>query len=34
VEKLPTVSIIVPVKDEEKVVGRLLEAFLNVDYPP
>jgi len=34
VEKLPTVSIIVPVKDEEKVVGRLLETFLNVDYPP
>jgi len=33
-EKLPSVSIIVPVKDEEKVVGRLLEAFLNVDYPP
>jgi cellulose synthase/poly-beta-1,6-N-acetylglucosamine synthase-like glycosyltransferase len=32
-ESLPTVSIIVPVKDEEKVVGRLLEAFLNVDYP-
>ena len=34
VDKLPTVSVIVPVKDEEKVVGRLLEAFLNVDYPP
>lgn len=34
VEKLPTVSIIVPVKDEEKVVGKLLETFLNVDYPP
>jgi len=33
-ERLPTVSIIVPVKDEEKVVGRLLEAFLKVDYPP
>ena len=33
-ERLPTVSIIVPVKDEEKVVGRLLEAFLNVNYPP
>jgi len=30
---LLTVSIIVPVKDEEKVVSRLLEAFLNVDYP-
>lgn len=33
-EKLPTVSIVVPVKDEERIVGRLLEAFLNVDYPP
>jgi len=33
-KRLPTFSIIVPVKDEEKVVGRLLEAFLNVDYPP
>jgi len=33
-EKLPTVSIIVPVKDEEKVVGRLLEALLMLDYPP
>jgi len=33
-KKLPMVSIIVPVKDEEKVVGRLLEAFLNIDYPP
>ena len=33
-EGLPTVSIIVPVKDEEKVVGRLLDAFLRVDYPP
>jgi cellulose synthase/poly-beta-1,6-N-acetylglucosamine synthase-like glycosyltransferase len=33
-ERLPTVSIIVPVKDEEKVVGRLLDAFLRVDYPP
>lgn len=32
-EELPTVSIIVPVKDEEKVVGKLLETFLNVDYP-
>jgi cellulose synthase/poly-beta-1,6-N-acetylglucosamine synthase-like glycosyltransferase len=30
---LPTVSIIVPVKDEEKVVGRFLKAFLNADYP-
>ena len=33
-EGLPTVSIIVPVKDEEKVVRRLLDAFLNLDYPP
>ena len=33
-KRLPTVSIIVPVKDEEKVVGRLLDAFLRVDYPP
>ena len=32
-ERLPTVSIIVPVKDEEKVVGRLLEALLKLDYP-
>lgn len=32
-ERLPTVSIIVPVKDEEKVVGRLLEALLRLDYP-
>jgi len=31
---LPRISIIVPVKDEEKVVGRLLHAFLNVNYPP
>lgn len=33
VEKLPTVSIVVPVKNEEKVVGRLLEALLRLDYP-
>jgi len=33
-EELPTVSIIVPVKNEEKVVGRLLGALLNMDYPP
>jgi len=32
-EKLPTVSILVPVKNEEKVVGRLLKALLNLDYP-
>jgi len=30
---LPVQSIIVPVKNEEKVVGRLLNAFLNLDYP-
>lgn len=33
-DKLPTVSIIVPVKNEERVVGRLLSALLNLDYPP
>jgi cellulose synthase/poly-beta-1,6-N-acetylglucosamine synthase-like glycosyltransferase len=32
-EKLPFVSIIVPVKDEEKVISRLLEALLNTSYP-
>jgi len=32
-ERLPLVSIIVPVKDEEKVVGRLLEALSRLDYP-
>jgi len=32
--ELSTVSILVPVKNEEKVVGRLLEALLNLDYPP
>jgi cellulose synthase/poly-beta-1,6-N-acetylglucosamine synthase-like glycosyltransferase len=32
-EKMPTVSILVPVKNEEKVVGRLLRALLNLDYP-
>jgi cellulose synthase/poly-beta-1,6-N-acetylglucosamine synthase-like glycosyltransferase len=31
--KLPTFSIIVPVKDEEKVVGRLLKALLQLNYP-
>jgi len=31
--KLPTVSVLVPVKNEEKVVGRLLKALLNLDYP-
>jgi cellulose synthase/poly-beta-1,6-N-acetylglucosamine synthase-like glycosyltransferase len=33
-ERLPMVSIIVPVKEEEKVVARLLEALLRVNYPP
>lgn len=33
-EELPTISIIVPVKDEEKVVGRLLRALSMLDYPP
>jgi len=33
-EELPTVSIVVPVKDEEKVVGRLLKSLLKLDYPP
>ncbi|MBS7646797.1 MAG: glycosyltransferase family 2 protein [Candidatus Bathyarchaeia archaeon] len=32
-EQLPKVSIVVPVKDEEKVVGRLLKALLKLDYP-
>ncbi len=31
---LPKVSIVVPVKDEERVIGRLLEALLKLDYPP
>jgi cellulose synthase/poly-beta-1,6-N-acetylglucosamine synthase-like glycosyltransferase len=33
-KKLPIISIIVPVKEEEKVVGRLLDALLRLDYPP
>jgi len=32
-KRLPTMSIIVPVKDEEKVVGRLLKALAKADYP-
>jgi len=32
-EGLPTVSIVVPVKNEERVIGRLLEALLRLDYP-
>ena len=31
--RLPFVSVLVPVKNEEKVVGRLLDALLRVDYP-
>ena len=31
--KMPVVSIIAPVKNESKVVGRLLEALLNLKYP-
>lgn len=30
---LPFISIIVPVKDEERVIGRELEALLKLDYP-
>jgi len=32
-KNLPTISIVVPVRNEEKVVGRLLEALLSLDYP-
>jgi cellulose synthase/poly-beta-1,6-N-acetylglucosamine synthase-like glycosyltransferase len=32
-ENLPMVSIVVPVKNEEKVIGRLLKALLNLKYP-
>ncbi|MCW3998424.1 MAG: glycosyltransferase [Candidatus Bathyarchaeota archaeon] len=31
--KLPLISIIVPAKNEEKVIGRLLKSLLNIDYP-
>jgi len=34
IEKLPLVSIIVPVKDEARVIRRLLEASLGLNYPP
>ena len=30
---LPSMSIIVPVKNEENVIGRLLKALANADYP-
>lgn len=33
-EELPMVSIVVPVRNEEKVIGRLLKALVNLDYPP
>lgn len=33
-EKLPLLSIIVPVKDEARVIGRLLEALSKLNYPP
>jgi cellulose synthase/poly-beta-1,6-N-acetylglucosamine synthase-like glycosyltransferase len=33
IESLPSFSLIVPAKDEERVVGRLLEALLRLDYP-
>jgi len=32
-KSLPAISIIVPVKDEEKVVGRLLNVLAKTDYP-
>ena len=32
-EELPSFSILVPVKNEEKVVGRLLRALLGLEYP-
>ena len=32
-KRLPAMSIIVPVKDEELVVGRLLKAIMDADYP-
>jgi len=31
---LPTMSIVVPARDEERVIGRLLDALLRLDYPP
>lgn len=33
-KKLPAFSIIIPAKDEEKVVGRLLDSLLKLNYPP
>ncbi len=31
---IPSFSIIVPVKDEERVIGRILDRLLQIDYPP
>ena len=31
--KLPKISLIIPVKNEETVIGRLLKALINTDYP-
>jgi cellulose synthase/poly-beta-1,6-N-acetylglucosamine synthase-like glycosyltransferase len=33
VKNYPMISIIIPVKNEEKVIGRCLDAFLKIDYP-
>jgi cellulose synthase/poly-beta-1,6-N-acetylglucosamine synthase-like glycosyltransferase len=30
---LPSVSIVVPIKNEERVIGRLIKALLKLDYP-
>ena len=32
--ELPSMSIVIPVKDEERVIERLLKALLKADYPP
>ncbi len=32
-KELPSISIVVPVKNEEKVVARLLDALLRLNYP-
>lgn len=33
IERYPFISIIVPARNEERVIGRCLEALLNLDYP-
>lgn len=33
IETLPMMSILVPAKDEERVVGRLIQSLLRLDYP-